>query len=265
MKQVKAVIFDWAGTLIDFGCMAPVEVFVKVFKESGLEISIEEAREPMGLAKRDHIIALLAMKNVKNQWENLHGETVTNEQIDNLYAQLEPALSQIVADYTEPNPFVVETLHQLREMGIKVGSTTGYVKSMMNEIVPIAAKKGIVLDQIVDSSDCEAGRPAPFMIQKNMLHFGITNPIEVVKVGDTVADIKEGINAGVWTVGVISSGNEIGLNKEEFNQLDALEKEKKFARAKRNLLDAGAHFVIDDMSFLKSIIEEINLRLLTLN
>ena len=32
MRQLEAVIFDWAGTTVDYGCFAPVEAFIKAFE-----------------------------------------------------------------------------------------------------------------------------------------------------------------------------------------------------------------------------------------
>ncbi len=52
INKIEGVIFDWAGTMIDFGCFAPVHVFVNIFKDAGIDVTIEEAREPMGMLKR---------------------------------------------------------------------------------------------------------------------------------------------------------------------------------------------------------------------
>ena len=38
----------------------------------------------------------------------------------------------------------------------------------------------------------------------------------MVKIGDSVSDIKEGLNAGRWTVGVTRTGKMIGLTAEQF-------------------------------------------------
>ena len=48
MSKFKAVVFDWAGTMIDFGSFAPMGVFVKAFETFGIRASIEQARGPMG-------------------------------------------------------------------------------------------------------------------------------------------------------------------------------------------------------------------------
>src|ERR1700693_6390833 len=64
MERVKAVIFDWAGTVIDYGSLAPMGAFVETFAEFGVEIGIDEARGPMGMAKRPHIAALTELPRV---------------------------------------------------------------------------------------------------------------------------------------------------------------------------------------------------------
>jgi len=261
MKQIKAVIFDWAGTIVDFGCLAPTQVFKDIFKEWNVEITTEEAREPMGLAKKDHIRALLKMERIRFEWISFYGEEVTENQIDEMYEQLQPKMERIVSDFSEPIPGIVEVISQLRSNGLKIGSTTGYVKNMMEKIIPIAASYGLSPDVIVDSSDCEAGRPAPFMIQRNMELFGITEPSEIVKVGDTVADIQEGINAGVWSVGITATGNEVGLSLTEWNELSDESKKVKIEFATRKLKDAGAHFIIDEMNQLENVIDIINQKL----
>ncbi len=56
--KIEAVIFDWAGTTVDYGCFAPLEVFIKIFRKRGVKITDEEARKPMGLLKIDHVRAL---------------------------------------------------------------------------------------------------------------------------------------------------------------------------------------------------------------
>ena len=68
MNKIEAVIFDWAGTTVDFGCFAPVNVFIEIFKEVGIEVTMEEARLPMGMLKWDHIKTMLQMERISNLW-----------------------------------------------------------------------------------------------------------------------------------------------------------------------------------------------------
>ena len=48
------------------------------------------------------------------------------------------------------------------------------------------------------------GRPDPRMIHDAMQRLSITDARQVVKIGDTVVDIQEGRNAGVWTLAVLT-------------------------------------------------------------
>lgn len=259
MKKIKAVIFDWAGTIIDFGCMAPANVFVNVFNEWGVAITQKEARTPMGLAKKDHLIALCNMERIQQEWIATHGQKPTMEEIQKMYDLLAPKMTDLVSAFASPIPGVTSQLDALRAQNIKLGSTTGYVSEMMEKILPIAAAEGLVLDSVVNSSDCKEGRPSPFMIFRNMENLGIYSVDEVIKVGDTVADIQEGLNAGVWTIGITTTGNEVGLNLEDWLSLTSQEKENLRTKAADKLSEAGAHFIIHDMRELPELIDEINL------
>ena len=103
----------------------------------------------------------------------------------------------------------------MRVQGIKIGSTTGYTRAMMDVVLPAAAARGYVVDNCVTSDGLPTGRPAPYMIYKNMTELAVPSVDCVVKVGDTIADIKEGVNAKVWTVGVVPGSNELGLTLDE--------------------------------------------------
>ncbi len=46
--KVKGIVLDWSGTTADAYVLAPAVVFVDVFKKHGVEISMAEARGPMG-------------------------------------------------------------------------------------------------------------------------------------------------------------------------------------------------------------------------
>ena len=73
MGVYKAAIFDWAGTMIDFGSFAPMGVFVEAFQAFGIEVTIDEARAPMGMPKWDHIKAMMATPRVAEAWAATKG------------------------------------------------------------------------------------------------------------------------------------------------------------------------------------------------
>ncbi|MGN5882797.1 hypothetical protein [Staphylococcus simulans] len=119
INKIEGLIFDWAGTMIDFGCFAPVHVFVNIFKDAGIDVTIEEAREPMGMLKRDHIQAMLEMPRIKGLWEEKYGKSPEEQDIDLLYNQFETQLMQTLEDFTTPIQCAVDTAHWLKAKGIK--------------------------------------------------------------------------------------------------------------------------------------------------
>lgn len=259
MKKISCVIMDWAGTAVDFGCFAPLNAFLKVFsEEKGINITYRQAREPMGLLKIDHIKAILNMPEVNEKFRARYGRDWNMEDVNEMYMSFEKHLFASLSNFTTPIPGVLDTIKELRESGIKIGSTTGYTQAMMDVVRPGAAAKGYVVDNLVTPDNLPAGRPAPYMIYKNMIDLAIPSVDNVVKVGDTIADIKEGVNAKVWSIGIITGSNEMGITEEEYNrrtpdELAALKQE-----VRERMMAAGAHFVLDNITELPACIEKIN-------
>lgn len=259
MKKISCVIMDWAGTAVDFGCFAPLNAFLKVFsEEKGIDITYRQAREPMGLLKIDHIKAILNMPEVNEKFRARYGRDWNMEDVNEMYVSFEKHLFASLSNFTTPIPGVLDTIKELRESGIKIGSTTGYTQAMMDVVRPGAAAKGYVVDNLVTPDNLPAGRPAPYMIYKNMIDLAIPSVDNVVKVGDTIADIKEGVNAKVWSIGIITGSNEMGITEEEYNrhtpdELAALKQE-----VRERMMAAGAHFVLDNITELPACIEKIN-------
>lgn len=256
--EVKGIIFDWAGTLVDYGCMAPTQVFIEVFKDKGIEISMEEARGPMGLAKRDHVKELLALDSVQNQWKEKFNSIPVETDLDELYNKLEPKLADIVDQFANVIPGVIDFCNTMREKGVKLGSTTGYVGSMMEKIIPLSIEQGLNLDSIVTSSDKSVGRPFPWMIYENAERMNVYPMSSMIKIGDTVADIHEGLNAGMWTIGITKSGNEVGYDEEGIKSVDSVTLIQKMKAAEAKLNNAGAHFIAESVADCYAIVERIN-------
>jgi phosphonoacetaldehyde hydrolase len=259
MNKIEGVIFDWAGTTVDFGCFAPVNVFIDIFKHAGIDVTMAEARAPMGMLKIDHIRAMLTMPRIAGLWEEKYGRSFTEQDVENLYAEFEPALMDSLTEYTDPIPEVIETVQTLRNQGLKIGSTTGYTKTMMDVVVPNALKKGYNPDFYITPDEAHSfGRPYPYMIYRNMEQLKLSAAWKVVKVGDTISDIKEGVNAGVWSVGVIIGSSEMGLGLEEFHALSESNQEKVISETDQSFKENGADFTIKSMSELPQLIERIN-------
>lgn len=253
--MIEAVIFDWAGTTVDYGCFAPVQAFREAFGHFGVEVTMDETRKPMGMLKREHIRTMLRMERIAAEWERVQGRPAGEAEVDAVYAQFEPKLFSILDQFAEVKPHVLETVGTLREMGLKIGSTTGYTDAMMAVVVPEAARQGYAPDCWF-SPDAVGGkgRPDPYMIFENMKTLGVSDVRHVVKVGDTVSDIEEGVRAGVWSVGVLEGSSELGLSEAEFEALDAPAREATCRCAEETFRDAGAQFVIRNLSELPRLL-----------
>lgn len=251
MKNIKAVIFDWAGTTVDYGSFAPVKGFIDGFKSIGIDITADMARKPMGLLKIDHTRAIAAMLQ----------SPLSEEQIQRAYAAFEEQLFADIENHCDVKDHVLDTVAALREQGVKIGSTTGYTAAMMEKVIPAAALQGYFPDFCIAPDKAGKGRPYPYMVWENMKEFGIIDPREVVKVGDTAADIEEGKNAGCWTVGVIMGSSELGLSRKEVASLSAAELETEKKRVRASYYQKGTDYIIEDMDELLSVVEDINRRL----
>ena len=259
--RVQAVVFDWAGTIVDFGSRAPMGAFVQLFQDFGIDITIEQARGPMGAAKWDHIHALCSLPEVAAQWERRYGRPVATSDIDHLYEVFTPMNAQVVGDFADFIPGALDVVAGLRADGIRIGSTTGYNRPIMDVLQPIAAQAGYAPDNIVCAGDLAAGRPSPLMMYRCFADLGVWPAATVVKVDDTGVGIAEGLNAGCWTVGVAISGNANGLSLAQWQALPSAEQAAVRASATQQLHDAGAHFVIDSVADLPPVIARINERL----
>ncbi|MCC0694802.1 MULTISPECIES: 2-aminoethylphosphonate--pyruvate transaminase [unclassified Clostridioides] len=256
-EKIKAVVFDWAGTTVDYGCFAPLNVFIEIFKRRGIDVTMEEARKPMGKLKIDHIREMCEMDRIKNIWAENFGGFPTEEDVNKLYAEFEPMLFETLEEYTTPIPHVVETIERLRQNGLKIGSTTGYTREMMNIVEPNAAKKGYSPDFLVTPSEVSQGRPYPWMCYKNAEALGVSPMSAMVKVGDTLSDVKEGVNAGMWSVAVIKGSSELGLTQAEVENMDKEELKVKMEAVSKKFKEAGAHFVIETMAELEDVLVKI--------
>ena len=253
---IKAVVFDWAGTLIDFGSRAPVHAFIDAFAPFGIEISEAEARAPMGLPKRDHIQAILESKSVALQWRRLHGETGPAS-IDALYDAYLPLNEKMAVDHAELIPGVLDTLHWLRDRDIRIATTTGYSRSIMNRVIPRVLEQGFSPEIVVCADDVLVGRPSPLCIYKCMVELGVHPVGTVMKVDDTPSGLGEGVSAGCVNVGVALSGNCIGRSVDEIEAMSADELHELKHAAADELRMAGADHVIETVADLPALIDRL--------
>ncbi len=261
LKHLKAVVFDWAGTVVDYGSLGPMGVFVESFAEFGVTITIEEARGPMGMAKRPHVAALLAMPRIAEEWRRVRGSAPTEADVDAVYNVFVPKNIAVAARYADLVPGAADIAHELRALGLKIGTTTGYTHEIMAEIIPVAAKQGFAPDSMVCTGDAPDGRPTPFLLYKTFLDLAVWPASACIKVDDTEVGIAEGLNAGAWTVGVAVTGNVFGLSLADAKALSDDAFRTRRAEASAKLAGAGAHYVIDGVADLMPVVHAIEGRL----
>lgn len=258
---IQAVLLDWAGTTMDHGCMAPAVVFVDVFKRKGVPITMEEARAPMGAHKRVHIQKITQLESVRKRWQEKHGKTPTEADVDAMFKEFVPLQVKVLSDYSELIPGALDAVKAMRKRGYKIGSTTGYTTEMMAVNLRDGAKQGYKPDSTVCASDVPAGRPYPYMCLQNVINLGVS-PVEAcVKIDDTRPGLEEGLNAGMWVIGLAMSGNEIGLPLAELKKLDKADRERRREAAYNRMYQTGAHYVVDSIADIMPCLDDIEARL----
>lgn len=258
---VEAVIFDNAGTLVDFGSTAPVMAFVEIFRRHQVEASVAEARVPMGAAKRDHIAQMVAMPGIAARWEQAHGAPATAADIDAMYEEFLPLQVQCLADYSTVIPGALDAIAALRDAGKKIGTTTGYPREVLEVLSGKLAEQGLTPDNTVCASDVPHGRPRPDMCLKSALDLGVGCVQACVNVDDSAPGIEAGLAAGMWTVGLACSGNEVGMSYEDWTALSAEEQAPLRDRAAEKLRRVGAHYVVDTVADILPVVMDIEARL----
>ena len=261
VPRIRAVMLDWAGTTVDHGSIAPVLALKTLFAKHGIALSMEDARRDMGLLKRDHIQAILALPNICSEWHTLFGREPGTEEVSLLFAEFGPLQMDIITQHSQLIEGVADTVRNWQNRGLLIGSTTGYTREMLNPVLAQAAAGGYRPDASVCPDEVGAGRPAPWMLARNAQLLNVYPPSSCVKIGDTISDIQEGRNAGMWTIGLTRTGNMIGLDAVSLDKLPITQKEALLKRAASEMLEAGADFVAEDLSACDPLLAEIHTRL----
>lgn len=261
--KVKALVLDWSGTVADAYVLSPVVVFVEIFKRFGVEISMSEARGPMGMRKDVHIRTLTEDPSIRERWHKAHGRYPDQSDVDAMFKAAVPVQLDCLPEYTELLPGIAEVTQRLQSNGIKIGSTTGFTREMVAILEKAAIPQGYTPDCSIAGDDVENGsRPAPFMLYRNLDLMNVFPIQSVVKVDDTTTGIHEGLNAGCWTVGVTRYSNYMDVNSvEEADQLSADEIARRKTHTADILIKSGAHYTIDSLAGIEPVIEDINRRL----
>jgi len=255
---LKAVVLDWAGTVVDYGCFGPVMAFQEVYRARFIEPTVAEVRAHMGMDKIDHLRAISAMPRIRKLWTAIYGKEPVDVDFLEMHRDFEEFRMRTLHKHSELVPGLLTTISTLRGMGMRIGSTTGYNSLGAKLMCEEAARHGFWPDSVINASDVPAGRPHPWMCFRNAMELGTYPMSAMVKVGDTPLDVLEGLNAGMWTVAVTTSGNEMGLTYDDVQGMDATELANRVRFIRKRMEAVGAHFVIDDIRGLAPVVEEIN-------
>jgi phosphonoacetaldehyde hydrolase len=262
-ERLKGLVLDWAGTTVDFGSLAPARTLQKVFAGAHIALTESETRQHMGLPKKEHIRGILSMPRLRDAWQELRGRAPSDADVEEMYRQFIPLQFSCLAEYSAVIPGVVEAVRSFRQRGLKIGSTTGYTRAMLDLLVEKSAEQGYSPDCSLTPEEVGAGRPHPFMMYESAVRLQVYPLAAVAKIGDTPVDIQEGLNAGAWSIGVAGTGNMVGLSLEDFRALSEAGKESRLADARAELQNAGAHYVVDTLAEVHSVLDDIDARLKT--
>ena len=261
--KVQALVLDWSGTIADAYVIAPAVVFVEVFKNQGVEISMEEARGPMGLRKDLHIKMLTEDPVIAERWKSIKGKYPDQSDVDAMFKDFVPLQLECLRKYTTILPGVKDVLVALQKLDIKIGASTGFVRSMVDILLEDSIKQGFTPDATVAGDEVINGaRPAPHMVWKNLDLMNISEIKSVVKCDDTVSGVGEALNAGCWGVGLVRYSNYMNINSlDEEATLSEAEIQRRMDHTRKILEQSGAHYVIDSLVDLPAVIDDINDRL----
>jgi phosphonoacetaldehyde hydrolase len=260
--KIKAVVFDWAGTIVDFGSLAPMGAFVRLFANHGIQISIAQARVPMGLPKLAHIQALGAMPEIAAPWLQAKGHAFTAQDAATLLEEFVPMSAASALERSDFIPGFMDSYAWLQQQGVGVATTTGYTRFIMEPLIAKTAAAGFHPQRVICCDDVAQSRPSPLGMQACMQTLGLVgHSAAVVKVDDTAPGLQEGINAGCWTVGVAASGNALGWSWEQWTASREDARTDALRPARQTLRDAGAHVVVDSVAELRAALALIEARI----
>lgn len=254
---IALVVFDWAGTTVDFGSRAPAAAFQRVFAAHGVEVTDAEARAPMGLNKRQHLVAMLNQSRIEALWQAVHGRSWNEADVDQMYHDFMPLQLETIAAHSELVPGLLDVVRELSTLECQVAGTTGYFRQAAATVAQRAAGAGFQPAVNVCADDVPAGRPAPWMIYRAMEQTSVYPPATVLNVGDTIADIQAGVNAGCWSVGVCDSSSLMGLSHPDYLALTDSQRAERLAEVAQQFRAAGSHATLDTIGQLPALVRLI--------
>ena len=266
-RSVAYIMLDCSGTTMDRYVDAPAIVFVEVFKKYGVEITMPEARGPMGLRKDLHIKAITETASVRERFIAKIGREPGQADVDAMFAVFVPTQLALLRNGTYHTllPGVVKLCKEWQKQGIKIGVTTGFTRDMLDILLAGAATQGFVPDVRCAGDDVEMPRPTAYMVIKNLERLGVYNlenaMLRTIKVDDTVSGAGEGAPL-CWRVAVSKWSNYVADSWDAVRRMSAAELAARERASKEKLVkESGAHYVVDDLQDMPAVIADVNKRL----
>ncbi|MET0389532.1 MAG: phosphonoacetaldehyde hydrolase [Polyangiales bacterium] len=254
---IKLVVFDWAGTLIDHGCIAEVSALQRVFQAAGLSLSKGQARRALGGPERELIASLLRTPALLRAFALARGREPDARDVAALHAAYLPALLDAIRERQALIDGALTSVGFLREQHIAIATTSSHGQAASDLVLACARAQGLGPDFAICADEVPAGSPAPCMIQACMQALQVQHARQVLVVGDTPLDVLAARNGGCFSTGVAGTGHEVGLTRDAWDELTLPCKSAALAHAHRSLRDAGADFVIDTLNELPLVIRRI--------
>jgi phosphonatase-like hydrolase len=182
------IVFDMAGTTVNEN-MVVYKTLQKAINEAGFDFTMEQVlAEGAGKEKAD------AIRSVLQVYAQKQDDSLTGSIYHRFIALLDKAYD---TQDILPQDNAEDLFRALKERNILVVLNTGYNEKTAKQLIAkLGWQKGVEFDGLVTATDVPRNRPYPDMIRLAMKEFGIVDPLEVAKVGDSVIDIEEGVNAG---------------------------------------------------------------------
>lgn len=245
-KIIKAVIFDLSGTLVDFGSLATVDTMKSIFKSRGIIITNEIIKKDMGIKKNNHIKKILKNPIINTKWIKKYKKPISSSEFSILCSEFDNELKSNVKKKLNLIPNVIKIIKILKKNRIKTGISTGYPKKITQIILNYLKKKNIRFNSCVSDDEVKNSRPNPDMCIKNLKNLKIKNSKHCIKIDDSISGILEGKNAKMLTVGLISTGIQVGLSKISYKKKSEKNKKAMNKLIKYNFKKIGTNYVVEN-------------------
>ncbi|MCB9638670.1 MAG: phosphonoacetaldehyde hydrolase [Myxococcales bacterium] len=261
---VKAVVLDLEGTSIDHGGLGLAKALIELFQRYQVSLPMDRAHTPHALLKEVHLQRLFQTPSIAEQWRKQHQSLPDGAKLQSLVDELQQIQLSHTTQTAQLLPGVASSVQKWQQAGILISAVSSETEVITQAHIQHAATQGfqpdcaISIDQIPST---QPTAPAPWLIAQSAMLLEVYPWESIVSIGDTVDDIEAGLNAGVWTVGIVQTGREMGLTAQEFQAMPSEQRQDLIAEIKHRMYRSGAHFVVNTFDQCNIVLDEIQDRL----